>query len=113
VLFVLHCAITICDVLLSASDILGANGTWNDRGYDTTTFTRFPGLLLVPDEHADQVVGGVGPLEAHQVVVTVTFDEVIPVKPSPLTQVLMLLADALQSLRLGVLVHEVDPRTIA
>ena len=49
-----------------------------DKGYATTTFTRLPGALLVPDEHDDQVVG-VPLLAAHQVVVTVMPEDLIPV----------------------------------
>lgn len=72
-----HCAITICDVLLTQRDELLENGkTTRDTGYETTTFTRFPGALGVPLVQADQVVGCVGPgfwvLAEHQVVVTFT-----------------------------------------
>jgi hypothetical protein len=50
-----YCETTICDVL-----------------------PRFPGALVVPEEHVDHVVG-VLLLAAHQLVVTVTLDEVMPV----------------------------------
>jgi hypothetical protein len=48
------------------------------NGYDTATFTRFPGALLVALVQEDHVVGVVL-LAEHQVVVAVTLDDVIPV----------------------------------
>jgi len=44
-------------VLLKPSERLGPNGTWKVNGYETTTFTRFPGALLVALVQEDHVVG--------------------------------------------------------
>jgi hypothetical protein len=79
-----HWVITICDVLLKLSERLGPNGTWKVTGYETTTFTRFPGALLVAAEQDDHVVG-VELLAEHHVVVAVTLADLIPVYPSPCT----------------------------
>ena len=72
-----YCEMIICEVLLKLSDNLGVKGMWSDSGYATTTFTKFPGALLVVLEQDDHVVGVVV-LAEHHVVVTVTFADVIP-----------------------------------
>jgi len=67
-------------VLLKPSERLGPNGTWKVNGYETTTFTRFPGALLVALVQEDHVVGVVL-LAEHHVVVALTFEDVIPAYP--------------------------------
>lgn len=75
---------TICDVLLKFSERFFVNGIRKVIGYDTVTFTRFPGALQVPVLHDDHVVGVV-PLAEYHDVDTPTFEDVIAGNPSPCT----------------------------